>query len=133
MAENIPLEAITSRALRAVGYHPAKQILAIQFTNGSIFHYAGVPLAPALELYNAESKGRYYASTIRGKFEGEKMTGSCSGCSVQGWIGEPCALCGAGAYLADPFKPKKEKANDGETPESEGPGGQSADANHPER
>ena len=108
MSERIPLEPIASSSLSAIGYNPAKQILAVQFKNGTIFHYAGISLDLAGELGLADSKGSFYAKNIRGKFQAERMTGVCSQCGDEGWIGEECGDCGCSDYQAVPYKPKHE-------------------------
>lgn len=101
MAEQIPLEPIDSSNLSAVGYHPEKAILAVQFKSGAVYHYASVPLAVVTDFYTALSKGQYYALHIKGKYQGQKMTGHCPACGAQGWIGDRCEDCGCAAYADD--------------------------------
>lgn len=98
VAEKVPLEEIVSSNLAAVGYHPEKQILAVQFKDGTIFHYANVPIEDAQAFYGSESRGRYYAQNIRGKLTGQRMTGPCPKCGDEGWIGEKCHDCGTAHY-----------------------------------
>lgn len=106
-AEKIPLEAVVSSNLAAVGYNPAKQILAVQFAkSGIIIHYAPVPPELAADLGAAESKGAFYAKHIRGKIQGERMTMPCPNCNDEGWIGETCSDCGTAQYTAVPYTPK---------------------------
>lgn len=107
---HIPLEPVASSNLAAYGYDGQKHILAVQFTNGAIFHYADVPAEVALGFLVAGSKGTYYALTIRGKFHGQKMTGKCPQCGdAPGWIGDVCTDCGCAEYTDEP---KKEKADE---------------------
>jgi hypothetical protein len=105
VAERVPLEAIESSNLAAVGYNPEKKILAVQFKSGAIFHYSDVSLETAQEFYGSESRGRYYAQHIRGKITGRLMTGTCQKCGDEhGWIGEKCTECGTDVYVEPPRK-----------------------------
>lgn len=105
----IPLEEIESSNIRAAGYDRHKQILAVQFKSGPIFHYASVPLEEATAFYLAPSKGSHYALNIKGKFTGQKMTGTCPKCGDEhGWIGDVCADCGTAEYAETPRPAAKE-------------------------
>jgi len=53
-AEKIPLQAFDSTNLAALGYNPAKSILAVQFKSGAIYHYADVSLEVALGFLQAD-------------------------------------------------------------------------------
>jgi len=97
--QKIDLEPVTSSNLAAYGYDGAKKILAVEFKNGHIYHYADVPPETALGFLNADSKGSFYGKMIRGKFTGQKMTGRCPKCEdAPGWIGDVCADCGTATY-----------------------------------
>ena len=99
----IPLDPVVSSTIHAVGYDPDKQILAVQFKRGDIWHYAEVPPATQQALVTAESLGRYFGSSIRGKFPARKMTGTCPQCGHKpGWIGDSCTNCGRLDYEPDP-------------------------------
>lgn len=121
MAIKIPLEPLASSNLSASGYDSHKQILAVQFKGGAIYHYAGVPLDVAVDFHEAPSKGRYYGTTIRGKFQGHKMTGPCGSCGAHGWVGDTCDDCGTNVFLEEPFKEKS--SDDREAAGSTEPGG----------
>ena len=101
-AEKIPLTVVTSRTLAAVGYNAEKQILAVQFRSGHIYHYSGIDGAMKRALYGATSIGHVYGTQIKGKFPAEKMTGLCPSCGDLGWIGDSCADCGCAPYAATP-------------------------------
>jgi hypothetical protein len=95
----IPLETIASSNLAAMGYDPERQRLAVQFKNGSIFYYADIDPGLALEMYAAESRGRFYSERIKGKYTGRRVTGPCPKCGDEGWIGDRCEDCGTATYV----------------------------------
>ena len=64
--ERAPVE---SSSLVSIGFARKAQILEIEFRSGTIYRYLGVPPAVFGELKKAESKGRYFAQSIRGKYE----------------------------------------------------------------
>lgn len=73
-APPIPLVAVESNQLKAIGHDPAREVLAVQFTNGAaVYHYSGVTKELHQALMAAESKGIFFARHIRGlecqKFE----------------------------------------------------------------
>ena len=105
IAEHISLNGVMSSLLAAIGYNREKQILAVEFSSGVIFHYAGVGPDLWQAFLESPSQGRYYSQHIRGKFQGEKMTGPCANCGASGWIGERCADCGTAEYIASPRRP----------------------------
>lgn len=98
VAQKIEIVDVASSNLSGIGYNPVKQILAIRFKSGEVFHYAGATEALMARFYGAESLGRFYASEIRGKLTGQKMTGECFDCGAHGWIGERCEDCGCSFY-----------------------------------
>lgn len=103
VAEKIPLEELQSSNISGAGYKAEKRILAVRFKSGDIFHYAGVSTEMALAFYAADSKGRYYAEHIKGKFNGQKMTGKCPKCGDgPGWLEETCSDCGTAVYADAP-------------------------------
>lgn len=61
--------AVTSTALRAIGYDIRRHILAIRFQNGRLYHYYDVPLHVYSALLGAGSHGQYFNTDIRGKYE----------------------------------------------------------------
>jgi hypothetical protein len=85
---------VDSSAFKSIGYDAAREILAIEFQSGMIRHYRGVPLDVFEALGQAESKGRYYAASIKNRYPVEPMTGLCPKCGATGFVGELC-VCGA--------------------------------------
>jgi len=57
--------AVTSSAIRAVGYDPETATLEIEFTSGTVYQYAGVPSAVHAAFMTAPSHGRYFDAHIR--------------------------------------------------------------------
>lgn len=58
--------AVTSSNLRSVGYDAAAQTLEVEFKDGSIYHYYGVPERVYQGLLAAGSKGGYLADQVKG-------------------------------------------------------------------
>ena len=65
MTERIP---IISSTIRSAGYDPENKVLEVEFKNGEIWRYAGVPENCWREFYYASSKGSYFMSQIRPRF-----------------------------------------------------------------
>lgn len=90
--------AIDSSSIKSAGYSDG--LLIVEFINGHLYAYA-MPHAEFEKFAAAESKGRYFNQTIKGRFNGEKLTGRCGGCgSEPEVIGEPCRQCGAAMVRA---------------------------------
>lgn len=99
-ADGIDREAVDSSHIASVGYSPERRVLAVEFKSGAIFHYADVPQEFATDFYLSESKGKFFNKHIRGGLVGQKMTGPCSVCRVQGIINTDCA-CGNGRHYPE--------------------------------
>lgn len=54
-----------------MGYVAESQVLTIEFVGGETFTYIGVTKAVYNALQAAESKGRFYMESIRGKYATE--------------------------------------------------------------
>ena len=65
ITSHIPRQRVESTAIAAIGYSKRRQILEIEFVNGAIYRYLGVPPAVHRDLMSAESKARFYDSNIR--------------------------------------------------------------------
>lgn len=64
----IKREAVTSTNVASVGYSRHLRALEIEFTRGAIYRFFGVPVTVYRGLVAAESKGRFIAEKIRGKY-----------------------------------------------------------------
>lgn len=65
--------AVASSSLVSIGFAREARTLEIEFRSGSIYRYIGVPVRVFEELKKAESKGRYFAQSIRGKYEFQRI------------------------------------------------------------
>lgn len=59
---------LQSGHLNGADYDPDAQILWIQFTNGAVYRYHGVPPSVADTLFQSGSPGSYFHSKIRGNY-----------------------------------------------------------------
>lgn len=108
MIEHTPSEARTierlpvdSSNLKSIGYSADRQVLAIEFaSSGLVLHYDNVPLDVFERLGAAESRGRFYAKEIKGKYSARTMTGLCPACGLTGYVGERCDECGGATVRA---------------------------------
>jgi hypothetical protein len=60
--------AVESTSLAAVAYQAERELLQIEFRDGSIYQYFSVPAELHDGLLQATSKGGYFNRAIRGKF-----------------------------------------------------------------
>lgn len=85
--------ACDSTSIASMGYGDG--VCVVQFSNGHLFAYA-MSHAEWEKFRDAESKGKYYAAAVKGRFSGEKLTGKCGQCGSEPEVlGEPCGDCGA--------------------------------------
>jgi hypothetical protein len=63
------LMPVSSSNLAAVGYDRYAAVLVVQFLNGAVYEYYGVPTAAYAGLLQASSKGHFLATQIKGRFE----------------------------------------------------------------
>lgn len=74
----ITITPCESSQISGFGYDESTQTLAIQFpgrgvTPGSVYHYAAVPPGVFAEFKASESKGKFFGSQIRGRYDYEKQ------------------------------------------------------------
>jgi hypothetical protein len=65
-------QAVHSANLKSVGYDAPTHTLAVEFHDGGLYHFQGVPLALYEGLMNAKSKGTYFAERVKPRFRGVK-------------------------------------------------------------
>lgn len=56
---------IISNSIVNIGYDPNKLTLAIEFSEGGIYHYYNVPVSVYLNFVNANSRGRFFNHHIK--------------------------------------------------------------------
>jgi len=61
---------VESSALAKVAYLDTRAILQVEFHDGAIYHYRGVPTQTYWDLLRADSKGTYFNHHIRNRFFG---------------------------------------------------------------
>lgn len=87
----ITLEPVQSSFIQARGYNAGQQLLGVQFNDGTIVHYAGVPIGMWERFRDASSPGSFFHLHIRGKFPAKKQTDprpACD-CIVSGNVNKP--------------------------------------------
>lgn len=57
--------AVSSRSLRSLGYDVDEQALEVEFHNGSVYRYEGVPAEVVQALLEADSLGRYFNQVFK--------------------------------------------------------------------
>lgn len=66
---------VDSSSIAAIGYDRQARLLHVEFRSGARYRYREVPEAVFAAFLNAESKGRYFAQYVRGKFAYERIEG----------------------------------------------------------
>ena len=61
-------EPVISSIISSVGYDPTTENLEIEFTNGSVYEYYGVPYEEYSELMDAGSIGEHFHQHIRNSY-----------------------------------------------------------------
>jgi hypothetical protein len=59
---------VASSNIAAVGYDESTKMLQVQFNNGRMYRYVGVPNGEFQNLLNASSVGSYFARNIKNVF-----------------------------------------------------------------
>jgi KTSC domain len=65
IVSRIPRQRVESSAIAKIGCSKRRHILEIEFIDGAIYRYLEVPVAVYRELMSAESKARFYDSSIK--------------------------------------------------------------------
>jgi hypothetical protein len=64
---------VTSSNISAIGYDEDSQTLEVEFTDGSVYQYAGVPVGEFEGFMNADSKGKYLHASIKNRYSYVKL------------------------------------------------------------
>jgi hypothetical protein len=68
-------QPVKSRILRSVAYDDSTKTLEIEFTNGLVYQFAGVPPKVYAELVHSDEAGKYFSEKIRPKFQTKQVAG----------------------------------------------------------
>lgn len=63
---------VDSSAITSLGYDPSRKTLEVEFQSGNVYRYFDVPEDVYQELLGAQSKGRYFGSFIRGRYDSSR-------------------------------------------------------------
>lgn len=64
---------VVSSNLKSVGYDEGSEVLEIEFYDGRVYQYYGVPPEVHRALMDADSHGKYLAAEIKGKYRYERV------------------------------------------------------------
>jgi len=64
---------INASNIRSVGYDAGRQLLEIEFSNGSVVQYAGVSPEVHRRFLNAPSPGSFFQDQIEEHFSGKRV------------------------------------------------------------
>lgn len=72
--QHIPMTAVDSSQIAAIGHDPASNTLRVQFKgSGSTYDYAGVPADVHQAFSKAPSLGKFLGTHIKGKYDFKKL------------------------------------------------------------
>ena len=69
-------QSLDSKMLAAAAYTPETRTLYLRFRSGEMYAYFDVPEAQYQQFLQAESRGRYFLSHIRGRFRYQRLARS---------------------------------------------------------
>ena len=64
---------LESTTLGSAGHDDQAAVLELQFRNGAVYQYSPVPPQLYRDLLRAESKGRYFNQSIRGRYSYQRI------------------------------------------------------------
>jgi len=64
---------VNSSNISAIGYDTDNQILEVEFTNGAVYSYSGMPSGEYEGFMNADSKGKYFHASIKNRYSFMKL------------------------------------------------------------
>jgi hypothetical protein len=71
----VPVERkpVKSRILRSVGYDDSMKIMEIEFQNGQVYQFSGVPKKVHADLMHAGEIGKYFSEKVRPRFQAKQV------------------------------------------------------------
>lgn len=73
---------VESTTLGSAGHDNQAAVLELQFRNGAVYQYSLVPRQVYRDLLRAESKGRYFNQSIRGRYPYRRIQATASPTSL---------------------------------------------------
>lgn len=67
-------QPVKSSNVQSVGYDAKAKLLELEFSNGRTYQYEGVDTETYESLMQSASKGKYFFSSIRGKYTETEIT-----------------------------------------------------------
>ena len=64
-----PMESAQSTTIQSHGYHGDSQTMVVQFKNGKVYEYRGVPQQVYNQYQQSESQGSFFANNIKGRYQ----------------------------------------------------------------
>ena len=64
---------VESTNVASVGFDPKRKVLEVEFQTGAVYQYREVPKPTYDALLKADSKGRYLAANVKGKYPYERI------------------------------------------------------------
>lgn len=68
--ERVP---VSSTNVAAIGYDEDTEILEIEFTNGAVYQYFGVPSGEFNGFMGSDSKGKFFNANIKNRYSVSKL------------------------------------------------------------
>jgi hypothetical protein len=69
----IELKEVKSSNILAIGYDKDSKILHVKFVGNNVYEYSAVPTELFEAFSGSESKGKFFAANVRGKFQYVKL------------------------------------------------------------
>lgn len=69
----LPMRPVQSTMAKAVGYDPQRNLLQIEFKNGSVYQYEGVDAQTWHDLQETDSPGRFFNREIKGNYQARRL------------------------------------------------------------
>ena len=66
-------QRVVSSVIASVGHEAHSNLLEVEFRNGRIYHYFGVPKSEFRKLLQAESIGGYFNEEIKPRYSGVRV------------------------------------------------------------
>jgi len=66
-------ERVRSSNIESIGYEPGGKTLEIEFKDGGIYQYVGVPEGTYAQLMGSHSKGRFFHQYIKDTYQCRKV------------------------------------------------------------